>query len=484
MNDLAERALVHLDAARRKVAARPLVSLGLAGFLTSALIVGAGGRISAGDSVRPLTSWFGLLRPRSGGPPVAAALTYGAICLLLVLWLITLRALRRTSRSERCVWWLAGAWALPFVIGPPLLSTDVYGYVARGALARAGLDPYQHAPSALGSVPIVRALDIDGRGELSTSGPLTTWFEHAVLTVCAGHPLAAVIVLRVVAVAAVVGIGALVRHLVAGRRVAALGITLLNPAVLLLVVSAGHLVGVLVLLLLAVVVCAGRARWPAAVAFAAVAGLLAPVALIAVPAVVIAHTATYRVRLLPTVARDLALAAVVLIPGFFAVRNGLGWLSNVNTLTRGTHTPFAPASLVADLLDPIVSPASGDDLAAGARIAAAIAAGCIALYLLVTARSRPLDRTIGYALLAFALLGPVLQPWYLLWGTLVLAPTAVGTRRDVVIALSCAACVLNPAGLAGSAALNVTRAALGVITVILLGRLVGRQRAARALVIG
>lgn len=483
MNDLAERALVQLDAARRKVAARPLTSVGLAGFLLSAAIVVAGGRISFGDSVSPLTSWLRLQRPQvdSRGP---AAVAYGGICLLLVLWLITLRVLRRTPRGERCVWWLAGIWALPFMIGPPLLSTDVYGYVARGALIRAGLDPYQHPPTALGSVPIVRAVDVNDRGAVSTSGPLTTWLEHAVITVCAGHVLAAVIVLRLVAIGTVIGIGVLARHLAAGRRAAALGVTILNPAALLLIVSACHLEGLVVVLLLAVVGCAGRARWPAALAFAALAGLFAPVALIAIPAVVIARTATYRVRVLPTVARDIAVTGVVLVAGFFAVRNGLGWVHNLDTLSRGEHTPFAPASLAADLLDPIVGPASSDDLAAGARIAAAAAAGCIALYLLVTARLRPLDRTIGHSLVAFALLAPVLHPWYLLWGTLVLAPAAVRTRRDFVIALSCVACILSPVGLTGAAALNVTRVALGAIALILLGRLVGRQRAARALVIG
>jgi len=483
VNDLAERALLELDAARRKIAARPLTSLGAAGFVVSAGIVVIGGRVPIADSITPLTSWLGLQHEQANARALAAA-AYGGICLLLVLWLIALRVLHRTPRRERCVWWLAGIWALPFVVGPPLLSTDVYGYVADGSLVRAGANPYDQAATALGQAPIVGALDINSRGAVSTSGPLTTWAEHAIITVCAGHALAAVIVLRVIAVAAAIGIGLLARQLAGARSVAALGLTVLNPAVLLLVVSACHLEGVLAVLLLGAIVSARRGRWPAAVAFAAVAGLLAPVALIAVPAVIIAHTATHRVRPVRAIARDVAVAAVLLVAGFFSVRDGLGWLRNVNTLTRGEYTPFAPASLVADLLDPIVRPASSDDLATGARIAAGAAAGCIALYLLITARMRPLDHTIGYALLTFGLLAPVLHPWYLLWGTLALAPMATRIRRDVVVALSCAACVLVPVGLAGAAALNLSRATLGVIALILLARLIGRQRAARALVIG
>jgi alpha-1,6-mannosyltransferase len=41
---------------------------------------------------------------------------------------------------------------------------------------------------------------------------------------------------------------------------------------------------------------------------------------------------------------------------------------------------------------------------------------------------------MGICLLAFVLLGPIVQPWYLLWGVAILAATA-GARTAAVIAL-------------------------------------------------
>ena len=43
---------------------------------------------------------------------------------------------------------------------------------------------------------------------------------------------------------------------------------------------------------------------------------------------------------------------------------------------------------------------------------------------------------LGLTLLAFVILGPVVQPWYLTWGLILLAPVAEGRIRTLVIALS------------------------------------------------
>ena len=43
---------------------------------------------------------------------------------------------------------------------------------------------------------------------------------------------------------------------------------------------------------------------------------------------------------------------------------------------------------------------------------------------------------IGLTLLLFVVLGPVVQPWYLTWGLILLAPVAEGRIRTVLITLS------------------------------------------------
>ena len=45
-------------------------------------------------------------------------------------------------------------------------------------------------------------------------------------------------------------------------------------------------------------------------------------------------------------------------------------------------------------------------------------------------------QTLALTLLAIVLLGPVVQPWYVAWGLIVLAPVAAGRTRSMLIALS------------------------------------------------
>ena len=43
---------------------------------------------------------------------------------------------------------------------------------------------------------------------------------------------------------------------------------------------------------------------------------------------------------------------------------------------------------------------------------------------------------LGITMLAFVLLGPVVQPWYLTWGIIILAPVVTGRLLYVVLGLS------------------------------------------------
>lgn len=478
MNDLAEQALHGLDVARKHIVAHPLPPLAASGFAAAALTVYAGGQVGPAPASIPLSRWLGL-QPDNGAPhgAVPAGLMFGGIVVLLVLWLVALHPLhRRAGYTDRHVWTLAGIWALPFVVGPPLLSTDVYSYAAHGLLARAGRDPYSSGPDALGAVPIVSAIDPNWRSAPSTSGPLGSFSEHLAVAITGGHALSAVLALRALAVLSVIAIGLLAAELAAPRRAPALALTVLNPAVLLLIVSAAHFEGVLAALLLGAFVAASQRQWVLAILLACAAAGIKPVAVVAVLAIIAAHSVRRRAGIeWRRAGRDLLIAAAGLAACALCVPDGLGWAGNLGTVTR-EHTPFSPASAVGDVLSPIVASASFDDLAVGGRIATVSAAICIVAYLLATGRSRPLERTVGYSLLTIGLLSPVLYPWYLLWGVLCLAPTARGARRDWVLALSCAACVLLTVGFGGRVPQIVTGAALVAIAAALLG---GRRVTAR-----
>jgi alpha-1,6-mannosyltransferase len=66
-------------------------------------------------------------------------------------------------------------------------------------------------------------------------------------------------------------------------------------------------------------------------------------------------------------------------------------------------------------------------------LAAAVAAG---LWLLINSDRIGTLKAVGLTLLLFVALGPVVQPWYLSWGLILLAPVALGRLRSLIIGLS------------------------------------------------
>jgi alpha-1,6-mannosyltransferase len=440
-----------------------------AGFVVSALIVVAGGRTGTVRVTIPLTTWFGLLTGggyQQGESIVPGVLLITSVAALALLWLWVARGPHPATSTETRVWAIAGAWALPLVVGPPLLSSDVYTYAAQGQLVSRGLDPYTIGPAALGNVPATQAVDPAWRNVPSPYGPLATWLEHEA-ALLGGGPLGAVVVLRLVAVASVAAIGVLAASLAGTRRIPALTLTVLNPLVLLQIVSPAHLEGALCALLLGALLAARRGSPRLAVALACAAGAVKAPALLAVPAIIAWQrgTSSGRAGWLGA-ARDSLTAAVACTGLLLLVPHGWGWLPALTTPTLG-YTAGAPASLLGDLLHAMIPWASFDDLAAAGRVVALLAAGCIVVYLVGTVRRRALELTVGLSLLAIALLSPVIYPWYLLWGLLCLAPITRGLQRSLVLLACASASVLALPGLPGLPA-DLLAGGFAVLAVILL----------------
>ncbi len=465
MNDLAEKALHGLDTARRRVWTRPLLCFAVLGFVVSALIVVAGGEIEAARPTRALSNWLGLQDAHGvqADNPVPGVVMLAGIAGLVLLWLWVVDHVRRHNSRESRVWLLAATWAVPFAVGPPLMGTTVYGYVAFGLLQRRGLSPYDHGANRLNDQPIVAAIDPGARSTPSGAGPVGTFVQHLAVSTTSGNALGAVIVLRVVAVLVAVVIARLAADLAGSRRARAITLTALNPLVLLYLVSAARLDGLMIALVLAALVAANQRRWPAALVLVALAGSVSGQALFVLPAIVSVHLLGRRsTALWRMLGRDLLIAAATIGIVGAVVSDGFGWLWTVHR-QFAAHTPFSASSALAKLLSPIVRGASYDDLAAGARITVLTAMLFIVGYLVATARQRALERTAGYSLLALALLAPVLYPWYLLWGLLGLAPSVNGARRIVLLGLCAAGCVLEPPGFASTPTHVVTAVALGVV---------------------
>lgn len=450
MNDLAEKALHGLEIARREVCARPMLGFAALGLAFSSVILVFGSEVGAAQAARPLTTWFGLQDTRTARPGVIlpGALLLGGIVALLLTWLVVVAFVRRTGQPERRVWGVAAAWAAPFAIGPPLMNTTAYSYVAFGLLQRHGHSPYTSVPSDLGDLPVVSAISAGGRATPSGVGPLGTLVQHLAVSVGAGNALAAVIILRLIALLAVIASGRLVAELARRQRAGAVSMVILNPLVLLYVVSALHLDGLLAIFVLASVLAATRQRWGPAVVYGCLAGLVSGQGYLVLPFVFAMHwfgRRETRPAWWRLIGQDIVLAAVTITAVSLAATDGFGWFAATRK-QFAAHTPFSVAGATVKILNPIVRGASSDDLIAGARVAAFIAMACVLGYLLVSVLQRPLEQTVGFALLAAALLAPVLYAWYLLWGVLCLVPRADRPRRIAVLALCSAGCLLNPPG--------------------------------------
>jgi hypothetical protein len=424
-------------------------ALPLLGFAASIVIVLGGGQIGQPAGTTAPSHWLGLLSNHRSDPHhllPGLALALGVFG-LIALWLRTLREVRAGRYSQRRLWTLAAWWSAPLIAGPPLLSNDVYSYVAQGLLVEHGQDPYTSTPSALGLGVPLSAVDPIWRNQPSPYGPLASTIEHLSVVV-GGSPVGAILMLRAFAVISVVVIGALAVALApAEKRELALAFTVLNPLVLLHIIAAVHFEGVMCALLLGAILAANRGQTYLALALGCAAGAVKAPGLLVVGAIVFtiwqaSRSQGIRILLLRCAAVVLSCWVVLTL----LIPHGWGWLRSLGTPALGS-TPAAPTTLLAALLRPIVPAASGPDLNYAARVAGLSAAVAVVGYLLTTANRRSLAQTTGLGLLAVSLLGPVFYPWYALWGLLCLAPAARRVQREFLIGLSAMAAVVNLPGL-------------------------------------
>lgn len=453
----------------RWAAGSTTVVLGLTGLLATVVIVLAGGQIGPVVNSRALTNWWGLLNVESVDPqlrPLPGLLLMVGVLLLIGTWLLALQQIRRRAFGTRVVARLAALWASPLVLGPPLLSSDVFSFVAHGVMVRQGLDPYAVGPSALGHGASLAAVDPRWQGALSPYGPLATKTEQFAVWLSQGHPTGAVVTLRVVAVLSVVVIAACAVALSRPeRRPMAVALTALNPLVLLQIVSPAHFEGLLGAFLLAALLAARRKHYYLALALASASAAVKIPAIVAVVAILVqlAREQSTLVGVRSVLARGLAAVTVSWLVLASLVPDGLGWVRALGTPGLG-HTPVAPTAILGAILSPftailhVATPQTADTLARALGLAVATA---IVLRLLATSANRPLEATVGLGLLAVSLLGPVLYPWYLLWGLLAIVPVLDDAGIRWLAGLSALGSTLSLTGL--------TPGVIAVLAVIVVG---------------
>jgi alpha-1,6-mannosyltransferase len=426
----------------------------LVGLGGSLLLTLAGSRLGGGT----VTWWFD---PRVGSTRETQRLFfYVGVSLLIVAWLGLGPFARSQRMSDRHLWLITALWCLPLVLGAPLFSRDVYSYLAQGTIAHLGLSPYHAAPTVLarlGHGHVMSAVDPFWRRQTAPYGPLFVGVISLIAGLTGSQLVAGVLLIRAFDLIGLVLLAVAVPRLarsMGGDPTRALWLTVAGPLVLLQLVAPAHN-DLLMAGLMAAGVCLAVDRHPVPglvlCALAATVKLPAIVAAAFVAVVWVRSETTWRRRALragQSAAVTIAtLAAVTLATGF-----GTGWISSglFSTPAR-VHLATTPATdlswTIARLLGDLGARVGFHSVDSVLRVALFVIVVMIAVVLLKRSQRGTMLPYLGLVLIAFAIGGPALWPWYLSWGLVLLAGWPPAQRSWlVIVGLVIASLLVQPGG--------------------------------------
>ncbi|WP_250401847.1 polyprenol phosphomannose-dependent alpha 1,6 mannosyltransferase MptB [Streptomyces cellostaticus] len=434
--------------------------LGLAGTAFLALGGETAGALPVAD----------LLAPASARAALGLVAVYCGVVLLTAAWALLGRLVHGPRPpGERSLLLVLALWAAPLLLAPPLFSRDVYSYLAQGAMVDAHMDVYAHGPDLLGG-PLADEVAPVWRHTAAPYGPAFLALASALSALTRGELPAGLLGMRLVAVLGValmaVALPRLARHSGADP-VAALWLGALNPLVLLHLVAGAHN-DALMLGLLGLGLVAALGRWPVlGTVLITLAALVKAPAALGLPAALVLQLHAGRGALRATVTTAAGAAATTAAATAVA-GTGYGWIGALDTpvsshnwaltslLGRGTG---ALLEHLGSGLAPLAVPAWH----LLGLVATAVAVALIWLRL----RLLPVY-ALGLSLLAVAVLGPALRPWYVLWGLFLIAAAAPSTsvRHRVAALAGVLALAVLPSGgppRPGQLALAVCGGALGLV---------------------
>jgi hypothetical protein len=157
---------------------------------------------------------------------------------------------------------------------------------------------------------------------------------------------------------------------------------------------------------------------------------------------------SWRSRIRPTLTAT-AVAAAAMAAVSEMVGLGWGWvnaLANPGTVRSWVDPPTALGIWSSALLQALGLGNHQRIFLDVTRNLGGLVAVIIAVSMLWRARGPGALRAIGLTLLAVVFLGPTVQPWYVAWPVVILAPIAEHRLRVLVIALSCVSCFFGLPG--------------------------------------
>jgi alpha-1,6-mannosyltransferase len=425
----------------------------LLGFVAMVLILLGGSFTNSPFKLDLSHTWFfGEPSTTAVGTPsltrlvFAIVLMYGGLLLLMRVWLRLAEVLKlHPGASLKTLWWMLLIWASPMIVAPPMFSRDVFSYAAQGEMTAHQLSPYILGPFSLGSTPYLTPVDPLWWNTPAPYGPFFLWMDGTIDRITGHHELATVVGLRLLEVFAVAMIGYGVTLLARGLGRdpgEAFVLSALNPLVLLTLIGGAHNDAIMAAFLvvgcalavrrhpvwgLVFISCATAIKAPAALGLAFVAwNWLGP-------------NVSIRRRIKPIAIASVVAAATLcfwtLMAGF-----GFGWINNL--LSNGTVRSWAaPATGIGMALTNTIHAVGIHSITLTSvlsitRFCGLMTAVAFTVWLLLNSGNRGWVRSLGLALILFVELGPVVQPWYLAWGLILLAASYEGREHFWLLALS------------------------------------------------
>jgi len=415
---------------------------GLPGAVGTGLIAAG----SLGIGWTPPTSAFlsnGLievLRTTLVGSLMSRSLVIVGLAVLLQAWLILgseLLDLFRVNRpTPRDLYAILAVWTVPLLLSPPLFSRDVFSYYVQGRVFEGGFDP------TVTGVSVIPGWMDDGADPMwvespTPYGPLFLLIERGIAGFAHPNGYLAAVCFRLVSLAGVAliayGVTSLARrHGIDPDRALWLGV--LNPVIVMHFISGGHNDAVMVGLVVAGMALAASQRCLWGIVAIALAMTIKPIAIVALPfaGLLWAGIGSSWVRRIRAWLLTVLVTACTVACVFLVANAGRGLVAASLSTPAGVQTWLSPTTAIGKIvgfvtttmgITPDISP-----VLSTFRFIGLIAAVAIIAWLVLRPAGRSPVRAAGLALLVIVVLGPVVQPWYLLWSLPLLAAAGLGLR--------------------------------------------------------
>jgi len=355
------------------------------------------------------------------------SLTTGLV-LVFGAWL-ALGLLLRRGASTAPLLRLAVIWSIPLFLGPPIFSRDVYSYAALGRMVNLHLNPYHVGPAWLGSSNFALPVSSAWLNTHSPYGPLFIGVSAALVRIGGSSIVNAVFLLRGIELGGMAMIAYALPKLARNADkdpARAIWLGVCNPLVLVHFIGGAHNDALMLGLILVGLVAASEGRPGVGVALCILAAAIkAPAGLGAL------FIAVESVRALPpnrrwrAIGRFTGIAAATFAVVTWMTRLGWGWLGALG-VPGSNHLLLTPTTAFAHLFSDVVG--HDDAVLTFIRILGYLVTLVGVTYLLWRAPKIGTTRALGLALAIVVAFGPIVLPWYALWGVVVLA--AAGRRIE------------------------------------------------------